>query len=66
LFFQFSASEIFVHLERVKGEKRRQENPDEVLGVYDIAIIKLNKKVTFTDKVIYFTDDFNVIGVISR
>ena len=52
---QFSASEIFVHPERVKGEKRRRENPDEVLGVYDIAIIKLDKKVTFTDKVIIWT-----------
>jgi hypothetical protein len=36
----------------MKQEKARRNDPEAVLGVFDITIIKLNKKVTFSEKVI--------------
>ena len=40
-----------MHPDRVREEKKRRKNPDTPLGVYDIAIIKLNKIVPFSDRV---------------
>jgi len=57
--FQYPASEVYVHPERVKEERKRKKDPDHPLGVFDIAIVKLGKKVAFSDKANYLHSFFD-------
>ena len=52
---QFHAIEVHVHPDRVQEERKRKKDPDYPLGVFDLAIIKLNKKVAFSNKASFAT-----------